>query len=187
MQTCLKSSWSQLLLCIRFSTYLHFREFIVLSSGSASNSDESSSTREVSAIWDAVLFFLSILSSTLIYHLSSMLFYHNPFSGSQQRKSVQEGEKREGEWEGERRRKRKAKCKGEDERRKKSFQGKRGWETEDRGGREGAEQVGMDNTQVLVCTNCCFIFIGRKFNATLLILYTSQQQYRCKWVSCLLF
>ena len=133
-----------------------------------------------------LLFLLSISSSTLIYHLSSMLFYHNPFSGSQQRKSVQEG-KREGEWEGERRRKRKAKCKGEDERRKKSFQGERGWETEDRGGREGAEQVGMDNTQVLVCTNCCFIFIGRKFNATLLILDTSQQQYRCIWVSCFLF
>ena len=75
MQTCLKSSWSQLLLCIRFSTYLHFREFIVLSSGSASNSDESSSTREVSAIWDAATFltFHLIINTDLSFIFNALL------------------------------------------------------------------------------------------------------------------
>ena len=75
MQTCLESSWSQLLFCIRFSIYLHFREFIVLSSGSASNSDESSSTREVSAIWDAATFlpFHLIINSDLSFIFNALL------------------------------------------------------------------------------------------------------------------
>ena len=111
MQTCLKSSWSQFVLCIRFSTYLHFREFIVLSSGSASNSDESSSTREVSAIWYAATFlpFHLIINTDLSFIFSALLsqsFFRKPTEKKCARRKKRgrvrggEEEKEEGEVQG---------------------------------------------------------------------------------------